>query len=241
MQRGERYAQVTEEVLSSVAYGAIPDFAKVVLFAVACRFCGRNNGNLSLVPADATALGVRHSWRLYAGLKLLVLADLIVCTRRGRLERGTRLCSLYALTWRGIDSAPDGVSFDAGVSAHPLPTHAWSKWTKPVGWARIVKDAGRTAHGQKKISMSPTGGDGRATTLGLARLASEQLRGVKDPPLSAPTVVAFSEISPQDYPESLHSALRVQDPIRIRVDSKKRKKRRNFSSRQQSLFDGVGP
>ena len=51
---------MTVEVMSSAAYNAQPDYAKVVLFALAGQFRGGNNGNISLVMRDAKALGVPH-------------------------------------------------------------------------------------------------------------------------------------------------------------------------------------
>lgn len=188
------YAQVTVEVMSSAAYNAQPDYAKVVLFALAGQFRGGNNGNISLVMRDAKALGVPHAWKLYAGLALLKKGDLILCTRQGRLERGKKLCSLYALSWRGVDIPPENVTYDAGVWPCPLPTHSWAKWTMPSDWKQTVKDVAKANHGRKKIPVSTTVGNGRSTTVGTEVTISDQPRWVKETLFSAPTVVDASEI-----------------------------------------------
>lgn len=99
--RGERYALVPEEVMNSVAYAAMPDYGKTVMFALACRYHGHNNGDLSLPFSEARELGVAYQWKLYAGLQLLRKSGLVELTRQGKLERGTKVCSLYSLTWRG--------------------------------------------------------------------------------------------------------------------------------------------
>ena len=128
VKEGERYALVPEEVMSSTAYTAQPDFAKVVLFAVACRSGGHNNGNLSMPFSEARKLGIAHQWKLYAGLQLLRKAGLIELTRQGRLEGGVKVCSLYAITWRAINREPDGVSYDAGILPSVVPSHEWARW-----------------------------------------------------------------------------------------------------------------
>lgn len=188
------YAQVTVEVMGSTSYNAQPDYAKVVLFALAGQFRGGNNGNLSLVTKEAKALGVPHAWKLYAGLALLKKGDLILCTRQGRLERGKKLCSLYALTWRGVDIPPDNVTYDEGIAPCPLPTHAWAKWTMPSNWKQTVKDVAKANHGRSKIPVSTTVGNGRSTTVGTEVSISDQPRWGKETLFSVPTVVDTSEI-----------------------------------------------
>jgi len=196
MREGEHYALISEEVMGSAAYRAQPDFAKVVLFAMACRYHGHNNGNLSLPIKDARALGVAYPWKLYAGLKLLTLAQLLECTRRGRLERGTKLCSLYALTWRPIDEAPDAVSYDAGITKTVLPRNDWAKWERPFEWTMTIKEVSKANHGRSKNPVSTTLGKGRSTTVGTEETKTDQPRWVKETSISVPRVVDTSETSP---------------------------------------------
>jgi hypothetical protein len=213
VERGERYALIPEEVQESIAYQALPDWAKVVLVALACRYNGFNNGDLSLPFSEAKRLGVSAQWKLYAGLRLLERADLIVCTRRGRLERGTKLASLYALTWRGINApGGGGVQFDPGVVASPIPSNAWAKWEKPADWSAIVKAVRRANHGRAtKIPVSTTLGNGRSTTMGATESVIAQPRWGKESPSVAPNMVDTSKTpglgarsaTPAPAPESL--------------------------------------
>ena len=149
VKRGEHYALLPEELMASTAYCALPDWAKVVLFALASRFNGHNNGNLSLPWSEARHRGISAPWKLYAGLRVLEKTDLVHCTRRGRLERGMKIPSLYALTWRGIDNC-ERIAFDEGVARSPIPSNAWAKWIKPPDWEQVFKQINRTARGRKK-------------------------------------------------------------------------------------------
>lgn len=179
--------------MNSAAYAAQPDFAKVVLLAVAARYHGRNNGDLSLAIKDARVLGVAHPWKLYAGINLLRKGDLIECTRQGRLERGTKLCSLFAVTWRGIDAPPDGVAYDTGISSCAIPSHAWAKWEKPATWIQTVREVTIANHGRNKIPVSTTLGKGRSTTLGKGKPKTDQPPWVKESTISVPRVVDTSK------------------------------------------------
>lgn len=163
---GERYAQIPEMVLQSSAYRALPDYAKVVLVAVASRYSGRNNGNLSLTDADASSRGVNPRWRLRAGLRLLIATGLIEVTRQGRLERGGKLCSLYALTWRDTDGSE---KYDQPCLATREGSYAWAKWQKPDDWDEFVRATAQRAKGTRnsvcpfrKNAVTPHSGADRA-------------------------------------------------------------------------------
>ena len=206
VREGERYALVPEEVMRSTAYAAQPDFAKAVLFAVACRFGGHNNGNLSLPFSEARDLGIAYQRKLYAGLPLLRKAGLVAMTRQGKLERGTKVCSLYAITWRAINRAPDGVSYDAGILPSVVPTNDWAKWEQPTDWAQIVRQKSRAHHGQirsptvgatTKINpVSPTVGAGRSPTVGATMPTIAHPPWVQEGAFIAPTVGETSKTPP---------------------------------------------
>lgn len=164
----------------SPAYAGLPDFAKVVLFALAGRYGGHNNGDLSLTIKDAKTLGVMQPWKLYAGLNLLKRVDLIQSTRQGRLQSGTKLCNLFALTWRGIDKPPDKVTYDGGVSVSPLPSNRWVKWERPDDWKKAIREVSQANHGKKKIPVSTTVGKGRSSTVGTEGPKTDQPRWVKE-------------------------------------------------------------
>jgi hypothetical protein len=225
IKEGERYALMPEEVMTSTAYGAQPDFAKVTLFAVACRFSGHNNANLSIPFSEAEKLGIEYQWKLYAGLQLLRKAGLILMTRQGHLAAGSKVCSLYAITWRAINRAPAGVNYDAGILPSVVPSHEWAKWERPVDWARIVRDVTDAHHGRKKgsrwphrsttggamatkIPVSTTGGAIRSTTGGAMGTDSRSTRGGLEGSIPAPPVVDTSKTPPLHGGNGAHRATR---------------------------------
>lgn len=191
--RGDRYALIPEEVIESASYHAQPDWARSVLLALACRFNGHNNGDLSLPFSEAKRLGISAQWKLYAGLRLLERADLIQCTRRGRLEGGRKLPSLYCLTWRGIDQGSTA-TYDAGVAICPIPSQIWVKWVKPPDWSTYVRQTARSNHGRSVgIPVSTTLGASHSTTLGAAASNIAQPRWVQERRFIAPNMVDTSK------------------------------------------------
>lgn len=193
--RGERYALLPREVLESVAYLALTDWARTVLIALLAQFNGMNNGTLALPFSQARTLGVSAQWKLYAGLRLLEAVELILCTRRGRLEGGTKLPSLYAVTWRGIDEPKEAVIFDAGIGPCPIPSQRWARWEKPADWRDHCRKVARENHGRKKNPVSTTVGKGRSTTVGAISAKAAQPRWVKETAVLAPSVVDTSKTS----------------------------------------------
>lgn len=147
---GERYALLPREVAESASYNAQTDWSRTVLYGVLLQYHGHNNGFLGLTYPEAKLLGVHGQWKLYAGLRVLCDAALLVCSRRGRLLAGDKLPSLYAVTWKGIDELKTSdVIFDYGVSVSPIPSNAWAKWQKPLDWANHVKNIEKRARGRK--------------------------------------------------------------------------------------------
>jgi hypothetical protein len=196
VKRGDRYALITEEVMTSKAYAALPDFAKGVLFAVACRYNGHNNGDLSLPYSEARKLGIAHQWKLYAGLQVLKITGLVLCTRQGKLEGGAKVCSLYALTWRGIDSPGEGVAYDAGVAVRPIAGNDWANWEKPVDWLKTTRAITAANHGRKANPVSTTVGKGHSTTMGAKDRNIDQPRWGKERAFVAPPLVDTSKTPP---------------------------------------------
>lgn len=195
---GERYALLPEEILQSGAYHAQPDWARTVLFALACRFTGHRNGDISLPFSEARRFGIAAQWKLYAGLRLLELAGVIVCTRRGRLQQGTKLPSLYALTWRRIDKC-EGIALDSGIAESVRPSNDWVRWTKPADWRSIVTAIARKNRGTsklgRKIPDSNTLGAGRSQQLGAESGNTAPHCGVQESVPTAPHCGVTSKIS----------------------------------------------
>jgi hypothetical protein len=222
VKRGERYALVPEEVMNSAAFRAQSDYAKCVLFALACRCNGHNNGDLSLPYREAQQLGISAQWKLYAGLKLLMLAQLVQLTRKGSAQGGRKYPNLYALDWRGID-AVDGLQYDGGISVCPLARNAWARWEMPANWRETVKNVASANHGQSKLSRSTTLGNVRSTTLGNGKAEIAQLRWGTESSFAAPSVVDTSKIL-----VAAHTA----NPRAAASDSKSRSKSHRLKARK---------
>jgi hypothetical protein len=183
VERGEHYALIPEDIITSAPYLALPDFARVVLIALAVGCHKNNNGDLSLPFSVARTRGVSLRRKLYAGLRLLELADLIVCTRRGRLDHGHKLASLFALTWRPINPSD---KYDGGISVLMQPIHAWARWERPNDWQRQVRAVMRSMRGRSRaeISQSPMWGTGRSPMWGTEGTTTDHPCGVRDPAVS---------------------------------------------------------
>jgi hypothetical protein len=195
MQRGERYALLPLEVAQSDNYQALPDWAVRTLIALLLGYHGRNNGCLGLTFPQAKALGVSSQWKLFAGLKVLTLADLIVCTRQGRLAGGKKLPSLYALTWKGIDAPPDSVTFDGTIAPCPIPSNAWGRWSKPEDWDGAVASISRKMRGRAEIPHSIRGGADHSIRGGAMAPDSATSVVEREHLFSAPSVVEASKNS----------------------------------------------
>jgi len=89
----------------SDAYRWLPHFARSVLFAVASRYRGYNNGGLELTVKTANEQGINKS-ELYAGLRLCLMAGLIRQTSPGKHRSGKGIPAKYAVTWRTINEFP---------------------------------------------------------------------------------------------------------------------------------------
>jgi hypothetical protein len=163
VERGERYALLPREVLESAAWNALLDWARVGLFGIAVQYNGWNNGCLALPFSQAKLVGIHHQWKLYAGFRVLSECGLVVCTRRGRLEAGKKLPSLYAVTWQCINGARDDVIFDHGIATSKEPLHTWAKWKRPPNWIHWMRTVARENHGREKNPDSTTGYAGRST------------------------------------------------------------------------------
>jgi hypothetical protein len=170
----------------------------VVLFALASRYNGHNNGDLSLPFREARRLGISAQWKLYAGLRVLQSADLILCTRRGMLLAGKKLPSLYALAWRGIDGK-DGVTYDAGSSASPIPRNDWLQWRQPDDWKALVKRIARCNRGESKLGKKNSDtkmlGIGHSQRHGAGGSKSASIRWGLDAAPIAPNMLESSKSS----------------------------------------------
>jgi hypothetical protein len=143
---GNTYALLPCDVLQSEAYAAQPDYAARVLFALAAQFRKANNGDLSLTAAEALRYGISAEWKLRAGLASLEIAGLLEVTRRGHIQQGRGICSLYALGWRQIDASDKHDQPRIIATAAPM---RWAKWTRPADWDQQVLTARHRAQGKR--------------------------------------------------------------------------------------------
>jgi hypothetical protein len=222
VKHGERYALLPLEVAESPAWGAVPPYAGRVLIALLLEYYGSNNGCLGLTFTQARARGVPFQRELYAGLKILSMASLIICTRRGRLEKGAKLPSLYAISWRGIDEPRDGVTYDEGITVCPIPRHDWARWEKPEDWLNTCRGIMRSMRGQSRKSSITTPVRRPLTTSASRKRKTTHHTGEKETGFSAHHTGEASEISgvpPAPKPpsgSSPGSALVTIDGERIR-------------------------
>lgn len=108
--------------------------AHSLLIDIAQQLNGNNNGNLSAAPKVLAPYG-RWTSRgtVDAALVELVALGFLEQTRQG----GKNRCSLYAVTWLGIDEGPH----DAGVN--PVPSRLWLAENAPLrdqAWVRRWED-----------------------------------------------------------------------------------------------------
>jgi hypothetical protein len=149
---GNTYALIPGDVLQSEAYAALPDYAPRVLLALAAQFRKDNNGDLSLTKGEARRYGIAAEWKLRAGLSLLESVGLVEVMRRGRIENGKGICSLYALGWRQIDASNKYDQPRVVAIAAPM---RWAKWKQPADWLLQVACARQRAQGKRRM-VSPT-------------------------------------------------------------------------------------
>lgn len=114
------FFRLTHFVLRSGPFQRLSPRAVKVFLALAAEYNGSNNGALALPRAQMAARGFgRSGAQAAAGLKELIKAGFVICTRPGKLRVGP---SYYALTTEAIDAS----------AKHPMPaervaSHIWRK------------------------------------------------------------------------------------------------------------------
>ncbi len=99
------FVGLPHKVVDSESFRLLSGAAVKILIRIVRQYNGHNNGDLCAPASYASALGIGSETTWYRAIKELIAADLIVCTRdpvRNR-QNPHGQCSLYALTWRGID------------------------------------------------------------------------------------------------------------------------------------------
>ena len=94
---------------------ALSKTARCFLADVAQQINGKNNGNLSAAPKIMELYGWTSRGTLDAALVESVALGFLEQTRQG----GRNRCSLYAMTWLGIDEGPHD------AMPNPVPSNLW--------------------------------------------------------------------------------------------------------------------
>lgn len=119
--RGRRasapFLSLPSNILRSEEWAALTPFEVKLLIDLAAQYNGKNNGDLGASWTVMKARGWRSPSTLNKALHGLVASGFIELTRQG----GRHRCSLYAITWRGVDAC-DG-KHDA--TANPVPSNFW--------------------------------------------------------------------------------------------------------------------
>lgn len=143
---GVYFSLVLAEVMVSAAFLASPDWAIRVFFALTCSYHGQANGNISLTFEEAQKYGITSEWKLRAGLAVLERTGLIECMRRGHIQNGKGVCSLFALGFRQIDPS-DG--YDQPLTMAVRAPNRWAKWIRPADWDDQVTQLRLAAQGKR--------------------------------------------------------------------------------------------
>jgi len=93
------YFKVPKIVTSDPAYFALGAWSVKLLIDLASQYHGSNNGDLCCTWSMMKKVGWKSPATLHKAKKQLEESGFIQLTRQGGLPK----CSLYALTWEGID------------------------------------------------------------------------------------------------------------------------------------------
>ncbi|PZS98682.1 hypothetical protein [Stenotrophomonas maltophilia] len=97
--KGHSFVQLPHYMIQSPQFYRLGGAALKLLLFLAGQYNGKNNGDLSATESMVRAAGVCAPSKLRGVLNELEDSGFIVKTRHGM----KRVCSLYALTWYGID------------------------------------------------------------------------------------------------------------------------------------------
>ena len=111
------------DMLNHPAFLGLSGRACKLLLYLAGQYRGNNNGDLQATLKLARAGGWESNANLTKAVRELQDAGFIVLARQG----GRNRCSLYALTWFGVDSC-DG---KLDIPASPVPGRDWKKICAP--------------------------------------------------------------------------------------------------------------
>lgn len=116
------FLNIPKEVLGSEAYFSLRGWQVKLLVDIASQFNGKNNGDLTAAWSVMRERGWKSPGTLNKALKDLLDTGLIEETRSG----GRHRCTLYAVTWRGIDECKGKLD----VNPKTAPSNLFLKFKK---------------------------------------------------------------------------------------------------------------
>lgn len=111
-----RFFRLTHYVLRSAQFQQLSPRAVKVFLALGTEYNGSNNGALALPRSQLAARGFgQNGIQAAAGLKELIKAGFVICTRPGKLRVGP---SYYALTIEPINASDKHSMPEERVASH---------------------------------------------------------------------------------------------------------------------------
>jgi hypothetical protein len=114
----------------------------LLLIEITLQFNGANNGNLSAAPKILEPYGWSSRGTIDKAIVENIAKGFLMQTRQG----GKNRCSLYAVTWRGVDAGPHDAQQDPVPSKLWLPENAHLRDANFVArWQKRQRCAGENA------------------------------------------------------------------------------------------------
>ena len=104
--KGVPHCRVRADVTSSNAWRVLSFSSKALYLDLRAKLRSGSNGNVSATMTDMRHSGWSSSATLAKALYELLATGLIIKTRSGGVERGSKVCSLYAFTDLDINPNP---------------------------------------------------------------------------------------------------------------------------------------
>jgi hypothetical protein len=141
--RGIPHCRIRADVTSSNAWRVLGHSSKALYLDLRARLRMGTNGNVSAALGDLRHVGWASSATLAQALYELLAVDLLIRTRSGGVERGSKVCSLYAFTDLDVIANPKfGIERSRATFAYlNLKTIAEAEFALESGVAKLRQEA----------------------------------------------------------------------------------------------------
>lgn len=141
--KGVPHCRVRADVTSSNAWRVLSFSSKALYLDLRAKLRSGSNGNVSAALTDLRHAGWSSSATLAKALYELLSVGFIIKTRGGGVERGSKVCSLYAFTDLDINQNPKlGIEKRrASFDYRDFKTIAEARFALESGMARLRADA----------------------------------------------------------------------------------------------------